>query len=163
MHGAVFPPCYLTWCQTLVEVTKILTTFFKRSHARTATLSAPNPAAGHHRPTPPPETPGHSQASLGQSLEGSLLLSPGSWCTQVSVCALQESVSQVLCKFWWLYSGVNGDLLQKVFPGGSDSKASAYNEGDPGLIPGLGRSPGEGNGNPLQYPCLENPMDRGAW
>ena len=46
---------------------------------------------------------------------------------------------------------------------GSDGKASAYNEGDPGSIPGLGRSPGEGNGNPLQHSCLENPMDRGAW
>ena len=48
------------------------------------------------------------------------------------------------------------------FPGGSDGKASVYNAGDPGSIPGLGRSPGEGNGNPLQYYCLENPMDRGA-
>ena len=45
------------------------------------------------------------------------------------------------------------------FSGGSDSKVSAYNPGDPGSIPGLGRSPGEGNGNPLQYSCLENPMD----
>ena len=49
------------------------------------------------------------------------------------------------------------------FPGGSDSKASVYNVRDPGSSPGLGRSPGEGNGNPLQYYCLENPMDRGAW
>ena len=49
------------------------------------------------------------------------------------------------------------------FPGGSDSKASAYNVGDLGSIPGSGRSPGEGNGNPLQYSCLENPMDGGAW
>ena len=49
------------------------------------------------------------------------------------------------------------------FPGGSEVKASAYNAGDLGSIPGLGRSPGEGNGNPLQYSCLENPMDRGAW
>ena len=66
------------------------------------------------------------------------------------------------------------------FPGGSDGKASAYNAGDLGLIPGSGRSPGEGNGthsnvlaatpspgeghgNPLQYSCLENPMDRGSW
>ena len=49
------------------------------------------------------------------------------------------------------------------FPGGSDGKASVYNAGDPGSIPGLGRSPGERNGNPLQYYCLENPMDRGAW
>ena len=49
------------------------------------------------------------------------------------------------------------------FPGGSDGKVSAYNAGNPGSIPGLGRSPGEGNGNPLQYSCLENPMDGGAW
>ena len=42
-------------------------------------------------------------------------------------------------------------------------KASAYNAGDPGSIPGSGRSPGEGNGNPFQYPCLENPMDGEAW
>ena len=49
------------------------------------------------------------------------------------------------------------------FPGGSDAKASVYNAGDLGSSPGLGRSPGEGNGNPLQYYCLENPMDRGAW
>ena len=47
-------------------------------------------------------------------------------------------------------------------PGGSDGKASACNEGDPGSIPGSGRSPGEGNGNPLQHSCLENPMDGGA-
>ena len=50
-----------------------------------------------------------------------------------------------------------------VFPGGSDSKESACSAGGPGLIPGLGKSPGEGNGNPLHYSCLENPMDRGAW
>ena len=46
-----------------------------------------------------------------------------------------------------------------IFPGGSEVKASTSNAGDPGSIPGLGRSPGEGNGNPLQYSCLENPMD----
>ena len=49
------------------------------------------------------------------------------------------------------------------FNDGSDGKASAYNAGDPGSIPASGRSPGEGNGNPLQYSCLENPMDGGAW
>jgi len=49
------------------------------------------------------------------------------------------------------------------FLGGSDGKASACNAGDPGSIPRLGRSPGEGNGNPLQYSCLENSMDGGAW
>ena len=48
------------------------------------------------------------------------------------------------------------------FPGGSDSKVSAYNAGNPGSIPGSGRSPGEGNGNPLQDSCLEKPMDGGA-
>ena len=49
------------------------------------------------------------------------------------------------------------------FPGGSDGKESDCNAGDLGSIPGLGRSPGEGNGSPLQYSCLENPMDRGPW
>ena len=49
------------------------------------------------------------------------------------------------------------------YPGGSDGKESACNVGDLGSIPGLRRSPGVGNGNPLQYSCLENPMDRGAW
>ena len=49
------------------------------------------------------------------------------------------------------------------FPGGAEVKASACNAGDLGSISGLGRSPAEGNGNPLQYSCLENPMDKGAW
>ena len=62
----------------MVEVMKIKVTSFKRSHTHTATLSAPYPEAGHRRPTPQPETRGHSQASLGQSFVGSLLLSPGS-------------------------------------------------------------------------------------
>ena len=57
---------------------------------------------------------------------------------------------------YFMYSSVG-------FPGGSEVKASAFNAGDLGLIPGSGRSPGEGNGNPLQYSCLENPMDRGDW
>ena len=51
----------------------------------------------------------------------------------------------------------------KGFPGGSDNKESACNAGDSGLVTGSGRSPEEGNGYPLQYSCLENPMDRGAW
>ena len=70
-----------------------MATSFKRPHAHTATLSAPGPSAGHHQPMPLLETPGHSWPSLGQSLLGSLLLSPGSWCTQVSVCDLQSCVS----------------------------------------------------------------------
>ena len=58
---------------------------------------------------------------------------------------------------------LKGVLMVRDFPCGSDSKKSSCNAGDLGSIPGSGRSPGEGNGNPLQYSCLENPMDRGAW
>ena len=54
-------------------------------------------------------------------------------------------------------------IFIKDFPGGSDGKASVYDMGDLGLIPGSGRFPGEGNGNPFQYSCLENPMVGGAW
>ena len=54
-------------------------------------------------------------------------------------------------------------ITNKDFPGGTDGKASVYNAGDLGSIPGSGRSDGEGNGNSFQYYCLENPMDRGAW
>ena len=57
--------------------------------------------------------------------------------------------------------GIDGFMVESS--GCSDGKVSIYNVGDPGLIPRLGRSTGEGNGNPLQYYCLENPMDRGAW
>ena len=85
-----------------MEVMKVMATSFKRSMHR---LTAPNPAPGHHRPMPLPETPGQFRANLGQSLVGSLLLSPRSSCAQAFVCALQESVSPVLCKFWWLYGG----------------------------------------------------------
>ena len=53
--------------------------------------------------------------------------------------------------------------MMNNFPGGSDSKVSACNEGELGSIPGSGRSPGEGNGSPLQNSCLENPMDGGTW
>ena len=68
-------------------------------------------------------------------------------------------LSEVTCEFvvGFLVLFFNTD-----FPGGSDGKVSAYSVGDLGLTPGLGRSSGEGNGNPLQYSCLENPMDRGV-
>ena len=78
----------------------------------------------------------------------------------------QESSPTPQCKRINAYLLVTSNCflpLVLVFPGGSDSKASAYNVGDLGSIPGLGRSPGEGNSNPLQYSCLENPMDGGAW
>ena len=84
----------------MVKVMRIMVTSFKKPHAHVAPLSAPNPASGHCQPAPLMETPGHSQASLGQSLVGSLLLPPGSWCAKGSVCALPESIS--LCTFWQL-------------------------------------------------------------
>ena len=98
----------------MVEVMKIMVTSFKRSRACTATLSAPNPAAG-HRSMPLLETPGHSWASLGRSLVGSLLLSRESLCAQGSVCDLQESISPVLCNFWQLYCGVNGTCSKRAY------------------------------------------------
>ena len=60
-----------------------------------------------------------------------------------------------------LHSFLKIHLFNSIY--NSDGKASVYNVGDLGSIPGSGRFPGEGNGNPLQYSCLENPMDRGAW
>ena len=66
---------------------------------------------------------------------------------------------------WASFNQLNAFRAKTIvsgFPGGSEGKASACSVGDLGLIPGLGRSPGEGNGNPLQYSCLENPMDRAA-
>ena len=66
------------------------------------------------------------------------------------------TVGEVLC--------LNLSIIHRLhFPGGSEVKVSASNAGDPGSIPGSGRSPGEGNGNPLQYSYLENPMDGEAW
>ena len=73
---------------------------------------------------------------------------------EIKVLRIKRSFLIQVLSHQWYRSGV---------PGSSDGKASTYNAGDPGLIPGLGRSSGEGNGNPLQYSCLENPMDWGAW
>ena len=85
-----------------MEVRKIMETSFKRSCACAATLSAPDPAAGPQQPMPPLETPGHSWASVGQSLVRLVLLSPESWCAQGLAGALQESVLvSVLAALWW--------------------------------------------------------------
>ena len=87
------------------------------STPKASVVSAPDLAAGHWRPMPPAETLEHSQANLTQSLVGSLLLSPGPWCTRGFVCAFQESVSPVGCKFCHQIP-----LAFKVrFPGGSQS------------------------------------------
>ena len=91
--------------------------FFQKVSCTQCILSAPNPVAGHHQPMPLLDTPGHSQTSLGQSFAGSLFLSPGSWCTQDFACALQESVSPILHKF---YNRIS--LASEVrLPGGSQS------------------------------------------
>ena len=83
---------------------------------------SPDPMAGHCQPTPPSEIPRHSQASLAQSLVGSLLLSPTSWCTKGFVCALQESVSPILWKF---FNQVPLAFIVK-FPGGSQSLCQLF-------------------------------------
>ena len=82
----------------MVEVMKLMATSFKRSHARSTALSAPDPAAGHCQPIPLLETLSHAQASLGQSPVGPLLLSPGSWCTRV-LFVPSKSLFPILCKF----------------------------------------------------------------
>ena len=86
---------------------------------------------------------------------GTCMLPPNDTCVNdliINKMSVQFSF-QVKGKLW----------LYEDFPGGSDNKESAYNVGDLGLIPRLGRSPGEGNDNPLQYSCLGNPIGRGAW
>ena len=74
------------------------------------------------------------------------------------IILLLDDVTKLNCTKFYLI----GLMKIKGFPGGSDGKVSACNVGDPGSISGSGRSPGEGNGNPLQHSCQENPMDGGA-
>jgi len=107
MGGAVFPLCCLTWDQTMVEVMEVMETSFKRSYAFTAALSVPDPGADHRQPMTLSETPGHSQASLDQSFVGSLLLSPGSWCTQgfhTQVCEHYLNCCSMIN--WWLLPSI---------------------------------------------------------
>ena len=82
----------------------------QKSHACTATLSVPNPAAGHHQPTPPLQTPGHSQASLDQSL---VVTAPFSWVMVHKVLFMPSKSLFPSPKFWQLYDGVNSNLLQE--------------------------------------------------
>ena len=108
MDGALFPLCCLIRGQTMVEIIKIMATSFKRHSTQW-----PRPCG---RPPLTHTSTRDSWTLMGKSGSvscGSLLLSPGSWCTKGFVCALQEPVSPFLCKFWWLYGGVNGDLLQE--------------------------------------------------
>ena len=102
MDVSVFPPCCLTWGQTMVEVRKIMVTSFKRSHAVSATLTAPDPAAGHHWSTPLLETPRHSsvsQASLGQSFyesESEVAQSCSTLCNPMDYSPPGSSVHRIL-------------------------------------------------------------------
>ena len=75
-----------------------------------------------------------------------------------------DSCCAACCRFAIIRAKVRGPVcFSRSFPGGSDGNESACNAGELGSIPGLGRSPGGGNDNPLQYSCLGNPMDTGAW
>ena len=89
-----------------------------------------------------------------------ILVSACSICVSVCVCVC---VCSFLSELWTLYLKDLCSLPLKGFPCSSVSKESGWNAEDWSLIPGSGRSPGEGSGNPLQYSCLENPMHRGAW
>ena len=89
-----------------------------------------------------------------------LLLSPQSTDDMYVFCVLCVNKKKTIAL---MGNGILFGIHVPDFPGGSDGKASVYNAEDSGSIPGSGRSAGGGNGNPLQYSCLENPMDRGAW
>ena len=108
------PSLLFTWVQIMVEVMKVMVTSLKSPHSQTATLGVPNPTAGHRWPTAPLETPGHSGASLGQSLVVSLLLSPASWCTRFCLCP-PRAFSSVLCKFLQLCGGIDGDPSKRAY------------------------------------------------
>ena len=102
------PSLLFIWGQTMVDVMKIMVTSLKRSHACTATVRAPSPAAGHHRPMPSPETPGHHrQVSCGVAVPSSLFL------VHKALLCPPRVHFPVLCKFWQLCGRVNGDLLQE--------------------------------------------------
>ena len=107
-----------------------------------------------------------SQTGLRRSPDLGRRTAPGP--TPTAAQPAHQRPQHSVCRRPWFVSLASKPLLAKKkkknqpFPGGSEDKASARNAGDPGLVPGLGRSPGEGNGNPLQDYCLENPTDRGA-
>ena len=103
----------------------------------------------------------HRKERALRTIKPKILTLTKKWDTEISPkitprCAVKKG-SQ-----WYLPLTLEA-ILEPVFPGGSVHKEYACNAGDLGSIPGFGRSPGEGNGNPLQYYFLENPMDRGAW
>ena len=85
------------------------------------------------------------------------------WTRVPTLCLLHWQADSLPLSYQGSLRIINFYICFRGFPGGSEGKASACNAEDLGSIPGLEGSPGEGNGNPLQYSCLENPMDGGAW
>ena len=89
------------------------------------------------------------------------------WSFSLNISPSNEHLGLISFRIDWLdlltVQGTLKSFVEHRFPGGSEVKVSAWNAGDLGLIPGSGRSPGDGNGNPLKYSCLENPMEGGAW
>ena len=109
------------------------------------------------RPSPPTLYLDREVSSILMSTITLYKVTTSKWVSWIGVPLLRAT------SFFSNYSFDKLHLNSCGFPGGSVSKQSACNAGDLGLIPGLGRSPGEGNGNPLQYSCMENSMDRGTW
>ena len=103
-----------------------------------------------------PATPGSPAPSPSPSLLSILT-------TSHCHCLVLPASSRQRPSPWRAIVGPPAPLLPLRFPGGSDGTDSTCKAGDPGLIPGSGKSPREGNGNPLGYSCLENPTDRGTW
>ena len=114
-------------------------------------------------------------SSMGDPRQLGQVFQPYRWISSCSIISIIYYHSSIICITLLFYDtvlmtqltsqnfSINFRILDKIKSGGSEVKASASNAGDLGLIPGSGRSPGEGNGNPLQYFCLENPMDGEAW
>ena len=115
MGRAMFPPCCLTGVQIMVEVDEDNGDLLQKVPCTHCYTQCPQPWS---RPPPAHASAGDSwtlTGNLGQSLLGSLLLSPGSWCPQGSLCALQESVSPVLCKFWQFCGGLLATSSKRAY------------------------------------------------
>ena len=138
---------YITYCCFL---------WIKKKHHLT-TLPRSNPS-----PEPHQRKINDRGAAISSISNFIIWKKPKQYCIEVSCFQLILNPKEQALRFIRTYS-ICLYIYNICFPGGSDGKMSACNVGDLGSIPGSGRSPGEGNGNPLQYPCLENPMDRGAW
>ena len=100
---------------------------------------------------------------IGKGVRQGCILSPGLFNCYAEYIMRNAGLEEAQAGIKIAGRNINNLRNAEGFPGGSEVKASACNAGDLGSIPGSGITPGEGNGNPLQYSCLENPMDGGAW